>query len=156
MKSVRPTPPVYEMISQKIFDLTNDGFPYFFIRYNFKSYFSRFKFEVNLTKRTRVLWSPFLFRFGFKKGELPEQRQSQSIEFFELFHFTFSGTISINIGALENMKWVIFSFPHISCMWIISNTPEHSSEYTRGLISLYITVSVLKIIGQLYCLGVDS
>ena len=51
------------------------------------------------------------------------------------------------------MKWVIFSFPHISCMWIISNTPEHSSEYTRGLISLYITVSVLKIIGQLYCLG---
>ena len=26
MKSVRP-PPVYEMISQKIFDLTNDGFP---------------------------------------------------------------------------------------------------------------------------------
>ena len=39
MKSVRP-PPLYEIISQKIFHLTNDGFPYHNINSSQKSFLS--------------------------------------------------------------------------------------------------------------------
>ena len=41
MKSVRPLPPVYEMISQKIFFFTIDGFPKYNIAWPVQSFLRR-------------------------------------------------------------------------------------------------------------------